>query len=230
MGLRRGLGPALAEEGDLPAAVGTEQVAHVLHHAHNGHIHHLRHLHRLLHHHTHQILGGGHDDDSVQGEGLKHAQGHVPGARRHVHEEVVHVPDHVRPELGNHAADHRAPPEDRVRLVVQQEVDAHELDAGGGGHGEHPPLVRHGPLVDAEDLGDGGAGDIGVQNADSAARPAGQHRQLAGDHGLAHAALAGDNAVDLIHPGGGVVLLQKGLGLGALPAALAAGAAIMGAF
>ena len=84
--------------------------------------------------------------------------------------------------------------------------------------------------MDAKGLGDGGAGDVGVQNANSAARTAGQDRKLAGDHGLANAALAGDDAVDLAHPGGGIVLLQKGLGLGAFTAAFAAGAAIMGAF
>ena len=36
VGIGGGLGLPRAEEGDLPAAVGAEEVAHVLHHAHNG--------------------------------------------------------------------------------------------------------------------------------------------------------------------------------------------------
>ena len=32
--------------------------------------------------------------------------------------------------------------------------------------GQNALLAAHGPLVDAEGLGDGGAGDVGVQNAD----------------------------------------------------------------
>ena len=230
MGLGGGLGLALAEEGDLLPAVGADQVAHVLHHAHDGNVHHLGHLHRLLYHHAHQLLGGGHDDDAVQGQGLEDAEGHVAGARGHVHEEVVHIPHHVGPELGDHAADDGAPPQHRVRLVVQQQVDAHQLDAAGGGHREHSPVVGHGPLVDAEGLGDGGAGDVRVQDADLVALPGHEHRQLAGDHALADAPLAGDHPEDLPHPGGGVVLLQEGLGLGAVGAALAAGAAVVGAF
>ena len=34
-----------------------------------------------------------------------------------------------------------------------------------GLHGQDTLIVAHGPLVDAEGLGDGGAGDVGVQNA-----------------------------------------------------------------
>ena len=54
--------------------------------------------------------------------------------------------------------------------------------------------------------------------------------QLAGDHGLADAALAGYDAVDLAHMGIGIVLLQQGLGLLTGPAALAAGGAVVSAF
>ncbi len=224
------MGLANAEEGDLLAAVGAEEAAHVLHHAYDGDVHALGHLHSLFHHHAYQLLGGGDDDDAVQGQGLEDRQGHVPGARRHVHKEIVHIPDDVRPELGGHAADDGAPPKDRVRLVVQQEVHAHELDARAGLHGEHPPLVPHGPLVDAESLGDRGAGDVRVQDAGLVALPPGQHRKLTGDHGLADAALAGDDAEDFAYPGVGVVGLAQVLGRGALGAGFAAGAAIVGAF
>ena len=82
----------------------------------------------------------------------------------------------------------------------------------------------------AEGLGDGGAGDVGVQDAHGVATAAHGHRQLAAGHRLAHAALAGNDAVHLAHPGGGMMLFQQGLGLLPLSAALAAGGAVMGAF
>ena len=116
----------------------------------------------------------------------------------------------------------------RVRLIGQQQVGAHDLDAGPGGHGEQPGLAAHGLAVDAEGLGDGGAGDVGVQDAHLMAPAAHGDRQLAGDHGLAHAALAGHDAVHLADVGVRVVLLQKGLGLLPFAAALAAGGAVMG--
>ena len=56
------------------------------------------------------------------------------------------------------------------------------------------------------------------------------HRQLAGDHGLAHAALAGHDAVDFAYAAAGPQgLLLEYVGFLALTAAFAAGAAIMGA-
>ena len=84
--------------------------------------------------------------------------------------------------------------------------------------------------MDAEGLGDGGTGDVGVQDPGFVTRAAGQNRKLAGYHRLADAALSGYDAVNLAHMGGRIVGLEKGLGLGAFPAALAAGAAIVGAF
>ena len=227
----RGLGGlALAEEVDLLPAVRAGDIAHVLHQAHDGDLHHLRHLDGLLHHHAHQLLGGGHDDDAVQGNGLEHAEGHVAGSRRHIHEQIVAVPQHVGPELLDHAGDDRAPPDDRVRLVGQQQVGAHHLDAGLGDHGIQARLAAHGLAVDTEGLGDGGTGDVGIQNADLMAPAAHGDRQLAGDHGLADAALAGHDAEHLADVGFGMVLLQQGLGLLPLAAALAAGGAVMGAF
>ena len=162
VGIGGGLGPALAEEGDLPAAVGTEEVAHILHQTNDGDVHHLRHLDRFFDHHAYQLLRRGHDDDAVQRDGLEDVQGYVAGAGRHIHKEIVYVPDDVGPELGDYAADHRAAPDHGIGLVIQQEIDADELDAGLRFDREHPALIGHGPAVDAEGLGDGGAGDVGV--------------------------------------------------------------------
>ena len=207
MALRRLRRFALAEEAELFAAVRAENIAHVLNEAQNGHLHHLRHLDRLLHHHGDELLGGGHHDNAVQRDGLEDGEGHVPGARGHVDKEIVAVPQHVRPELLDNAGDDRAPPDHWVRFIGEEQVGAHHLDAGAGLHGVNALLAAHGLAVDAEGLGDGGAGDVRVQNAGGMAPAAHGHRQLAGDHGLADAALAGDDAEDLAHPGVRVQLL-----------------------
>ena len=69
-----------------------------------------------------------------------------------------------------------------------------------------------------------------VMSASRMALPPQRHRQLAGDHGLAYAALAGHHAVDLTYAAAGAEgLLFKYVGFLALAAAFAAGAAIMGA-
>ena len=120
---------ALAEEVDPPPAVGAGEIAHVLHKADDGHRHLLRHLHGLLHHHADKLLRGGDDHDAGERDGLKDAQRHVAGARRHIDEEVVDVPENVGPELGDHAADDGAAPDDGVSLVLQQQVHAHHVDA-----------------------------------------------------------------------------------------------------
>ena len=67
--------------------------------------------------------------------------------------------------------------------------------------------------MDAEGLGDRGAGDIGIQNTDLIAPAAHGNSQLAGDHGLAYAALTGYDTIDLAHMGIGMVSLQQGLRL-----------------
>ena len=81
-------------------------------------------------------------------------------------------------------------------------------------------------VMDAESLGDGGAGNVGIEDGHVVTFAAHGHGQLAGDHGLAHAALTGDNAVDFAY----AATLMEGLFLKyilALAAVLAAAAAIV---
>ena len=229
--LLRGLGAsALAEEVNFSAAVGTDEIAHVLHKADDGDRHLLRHLHGLLHHHADKLLRGGDDHDAGERDGLKDAQRHVAGARRHIDEEVVDVPENVGPELGDHAADDGAAPDDGIGLIVEQKVDGHDLDAGRADAGQEGVFRADGLLVHPERLRDGGAGDVGVQNADAIALAAQADGELARDHRLADAALAGHDAEHLADVRIGVGLFQKGLGTGALTAAFAAGRAVVGAF
>ena len=225
--LFRGLGaPTLAKEVNFSAAVGTDEIAHVLHKADDGN----RHLHRLFHHHADKLLRGGNDHDAGERDGLKDAQRHVAGARRHIDEEVVDVPENVGPELGDHAADDGAAPDDGIGLIVEQKVDGHDLDAGRADAGQEGIFRADGLLVHPKRLRDGGAGDVGVQNADAIALAAQADGELARDHRLADAALAGHDAEHLADVRIGVGLFQKGLGTGALTAAFAAGRAVVGAF
>ena len=83
----------------------------------------------------------------------------------------------------------------------------------------------------AEGLGDGGAGNIGVQYGHIVPLAAHGDGQLTGDHGLTNAALAGHNAVYLTYAAAVAQRLDlKGTAAFALGAALTATAAIMGTF
>ena len=113
--------------------------------------------------------------------------------------------------------------------MLQQQVHGHQLDAGSGGDGDNGVALGHGAAVDAEGLGDGGAGDVGVQHGYVIALTADGHRQLAGDHGLADAALAGHHAVDLTDAAALPQRLDlEGTFVFAIRAALAARTAIVG--
>ena len=205
---------ALAEDADLPAAVRAAKVGIVLHEAQHGNVHHVRHFHGLRHDHGHQILGRGNDDHAVHRQALEHRQGYVTGSGGHIHKQIVHVlPDHVRPELLHRAGDDRTAPNHRVGGVVQQQIDGHDLNARAGQRRVQAAFVRALALRDAEGGGCGGAGDIGVQNADPFSLPCHGNGQHGRNRGFAHAALAGDHGNDLLHAGVGVQLRQQALGL-----------------
>src|SRR5699024_9613666 len=87
-----------------------------------------------------------------------------------------------------------------------------------------------GVLVDAEGTGDGGAGDIGVQNAHLLAPGGHGGGQRAGDGGLAHAALAADHGNHLFDVGVGIAGLTEVVGLLTLAAVGAAAGAVVGTF
>ena len=66
---------------------------------------------------------------------------------------VVIAPLHVRPELLDRAGDDRAAPDDRIGLVLQQQVHAHGLDAGFADHRVDGGVRSLGALVQAEHAG-----------------------------------------------------------------------------
>ena len=222
---------ALAEDGDLLAAVRALDVAHVLHQTDDGDVQHIHHLDGFFHDHAHQLLRRGNQHRSVHRDGLAHGQHHVAGSRRHIDEQhVLIAPDHVRPELGHSAGDDRAAPGYGVAVVGQKQVQAHHVDAGGGAHGENARVVALGLLLQAEFPGNGRAGDVRVQNAHLQAHALHGHGQQRRDHGFAHAALAAAYADDLFDVALLMGLLQQAFRLGALAAALPAGGAVMCTF
>ena len=221
---------ALAEEEYLLPAVRAGDIAHVLHQADDGDIHLFSHLHGLFHDHGDELLRGGDDDDAVERDGLEHAQRHVARAGGHIDEEIVHVPDNIRPELLDDAADDGPAPDDRISLVFKQQVDGHQLDARAACAGIETRLRADGLVVHAEGLGDGGTGDVGVHDAGFEAAAAHGDGKLACDHGLAHAALAGNDAEHLADAAFRMRRFAQGLRRCAFCAALAAARAIMGAF
>ena len=91
-----------------------------------------------------------------------------------------------------------------------------------------------GPSVHAEHVRHGRAGDIGIQNTDAVAHALEHHGQLAGDEGLADAALAGADTDDLANLrrvlrsrcGRRVRMVVAASGAGGFGAAFAGGAAL----
>ena len=115
--------------------------------------------------------------------------------------------------------------------MLQQQVHAHQLNAGAAFGGQNGVAHALCPVMNAEGPGNGGAGNVRVQNGHVVAVPPHCHRQLTGDHRLADAALAGHDAVDLAHPAAVPQgLFLKGIYFLTFAAAFAAGTAIMGTF
>ena len=122
-----------------------------------------------------------------------------------------------------------AAPDHRVLLVLDQQVDAHDVDAHPALDGPAALAVGHGPAMDAKQLGDGRAGDVGVQDAAAVAAAAHGAGQQGAGHALADAALAGHHADDLFDAAVGVGRLMLGRLLPGRAVRPAAGT-IMGAF
>ena len=220
---------ALAEDAAAPAAVGADEVGHVLNYAEHALVHHPGHVHGLFNYHADELLRARDDYHAVHGQGLEHGQRDVARPGGHVDEHVVHiVPHDVGPELLYRAGDDRPAPDHGVRLVREQDVHAHHLYAGGAAHGQYEilPAARH--LVYAEHLRHAGAGDVRVEDSGAVAAALHFGGEQAGDKALSDPALAADNGDDA--PDGAAVMqrLQEALLLAA-GAVFPAGGAIAGA-
>ena len=220
----------MAEDLMHGAAVRAAEAGEVLHHPEHGNVHHLRHTDGLFHDHGDELLRRGHDDDAVDRKRLKYRQRHIAGARRHIHEQEIHVaPDHIRPELLDNVCDHRPAPHDRVVAVLKQKIDGHHADAGSGPGRVQRFAVALRAAMQAKRLGDGGAGHIRIEDADAFAAAACLYRKRGRYEGFAHAALAAHNGDDVLHVGLRIAALLHALRRGARGTVRTAARAVMAA-
>ena len=186
---------AVAKHVDMLAAVRAEHIAHVFHNAKDGNLHHFGHLHSLANDHADQLLRTGYNNDAIYRQGLEHGQRHIAGSRRHIDKQKVNVvPDHFLPELLDRTGNHGAAPHNGGFLIFQQQVDGHDLDAGVAFHRVDAVLGAHGRAMNAEQFGDGRAGNVSIQHADLVAFAAHGNSHHGAGHAFANAALAGNNA------------------------------------
>ena len=115
----------------------------------------------------------------------------VPGG---ISTNVNVVPDHLLPELLDRTGNHGAAPHNGGFLIFQQQVDGHDLDAGVAFHRVDAVLGAHGRAMNAEQFGDGRAGNVSIQHADLVAFAAHGNSHHGAGHAFANAALAGNNA------------------------------------
>ena len=194
--------------------MGARHVGHVLHQAEDRHVHHGHHVEGLANDHLDEVLRGRDHHDALDGKGLEDREGHVAGSRRHVDEQVVKLaPGALLEELPESAGNHGPAPHDWVGLVLEYEIGAHDLDAALGDSGDEHLIHSRGTLAcKAQHLGDGGAGDVCVQDAHASAGASQLDGQASADKRLAHAALAGNDPNHMVDLGV-LVLLEAGRSL-----------------
>ena len=188
---------AVAKHMDVLAAVGADGVAHIFDQTQNGHMHHLGHLDGLADDHADQLLRAGYDNDAVHRQRLKDSQRHIAGSRGHINEQEINIPHDLLPELLDSTGNDGAAPDHGGLGVIEQQIDAHDLNAGAAADRVDALAVTGGRTLHAEQAGNRRAGNIGVQYAGLVAKAAHRDGQHGAGHAFADAALAGNNADDL---------------------------------
>ena len=162
--------PAGREDVGALAAVRAREVRHVLDDPQHRDPHLLEHLRapeRVPHRH---FLRRGHDDRAAHLDRLDQGELRVAGARRHVHQEEVELaPFHVAQELLNDLHDDGAAPDGR-RVALHQIAERHQLHAVRLDRLDAPFHHRRPLLQHAEHPREVRAVDVGVHQADPAAR------------------------------------------------------------
>ena len=121
----------------------------------------------------------------------------VPGGMSTNHE--VHIPpEHVRPELLDRTGDERAAPDHRVGVMLQQQIDGHELYAGLALRRENPLVTAHGLFMNAEHTRMDGPVISASSTAVAYPRRLSNVAISPGDQALSHAAFAAYHANDML--------------------------------
>ena len=121
---------------------------------------------------------------------LRQRQRDVARARRHVDDQIIELaPLGVAQELRDRPVQHRPAPHDRFARR-HQKAHAHHAQAVLH-HRLQPIVLQMRPLVDAQQVRNAGAVDVGVHQADRRAAVLQSVRQRRGDRALADAPFAG---------------------------------------
>jgi hypothetical protein len=193
---------AMAEDFGPLAAMGAEEIAHILDDAEHGHLDLAEHVETLAGIEQGDVLRGRDDDRAGQRNPLGEAELGVARAGRHIDDEDVEfAPLHVAQHLLDRADHHRAAP-DHWRVLGHEKTHRHDFQAMVLEGNDGLAVGRTRLAVDADHAWDRRAVDIGIHHADSEAAGRKAEREIDGDGRFAHAALAaghGDDGADTRH-------------------------------
>ena len=194
--------PSVRKDVRPPAAMRTDEVAHILDHAEQRDFDLVEHRDAAPGVDQRQILRRRNDHRAGERHVLSHGQLRVAGARRHVDDQHVEFAPHdLAQELVQRRDHHRSAPDHR-RALVDQEADRHHLDAEAFERNEPLAVRRYARLgIEAEQLGHGRPEQVGVENADGKSELGEADGEIAGDGRLAHSALAGGDRDDVLDAG-----------------------------
>jgi hypothetical protein len=192
-------GAAAAEDVVALAAAFADEAAHVFDHAEDGDVDRVEHRDGPLGVEQGDLLRRADDDGAGDGEDLREGEGDVAGAGGHVDDEIVEIaPGDVAEELRDVGMEHRAAPDDRF---ARREQKAHRHDGHAVEHdGRHLAIddSRGWSAFEPEEMGDAGAINVGIEEADFAAGAFEAQGERGGDGAFADAALAGADGDDAL--------------------------------
>ena len=111
--------------------------------------------------------------------------------------------------------------------MLQQQVDRHQVYAAFTVGRQNTLAIAPGLFMNAEDLGNGGAGDVGIQHGGLVALSLHGHRQKRSDQALAYATLTADDANDFVDTAARIGFFHHIPGRIAFPAVLTASFAVV---
>ena len=185
------------------AVRGALEITHVFNYAQNGGFHPFKEADRLAGVNQRHFLRGGHYHHAVQFGRLDNGQLNVSGAGRQVQNQKIHIPPcHVAQELLDVAC--RQGTAHRYRIgFINQQPHGKKFHAMGRYRDKFVILIGSGAFLGAEHQGHGRAVNIQVHQTDGIPQLAQGHRQVRGNGGFAHAALAGSHGNDMLGSGNG---------------------------
>ena len=191
--------PSVRKDIRSPAAVRTNEVAHILDDADERHFHLIEHRDAPPGVDQRQILRRRNDHRAGERHVLGHGQLRVAGAGRHVGDEHVEfAPRDLAQELVQ-GRDHHGTAPDHRRALLDQEADRHHLHAEAFERDELLAVRRQARFgLDAEQPRHRGSEQVGVENADLKPELRKANGEVAGHSRFAHSALAGGDRDDVL--------------------------------